>query len=385
MTNEPAPDFILYPDDKKIEPRCAVYGICGGCRMQDVPHSRQIAIKQNKLMECCDHAGVQPERLLDPLTGPAWAYRRRARLGVKNVARKGRVLVGFRERQKPYIVDMHRCEILDPRIGERIDELSQIIGELSIAHRVPQIEVALGDDNGALVFRVLDTPSAADHERLRCFGQTAGLQIHLQPGGLDTIHSLTAPEPSLSFNLPEWDLRFEFGSVDFVQINAHINHAMVSQAMDLLKPTQDEHLVDLFCGLGNFSLPMARLGARVTGVEGDKALVERACHNAVLNQLGDATFVQADLYDESAEGLACLDHTDGVLLDPPRTGAANVLSWIAASGARRVVYVSCQPESLAQDAQILTRQYGYRLSAAGIMDMFPHTLHVESMALFERV
>ena len=381
---------VLRAAPERVEPRCAAYVRCGGCSLQHMDPTAQILAKQQVLLDNLRHIGqVSPERVLPPLTGPVWGYRRKARLGVRWVRAKNRVLVGFRERRSAFIAEAARCEVLDETVGGRLEALAALIDGLSIADRVPQIEVAVTDALTVLVLRVLATPSAADLEALRAFGMAHEIQFWLQPKGPDSaapIPGAFGPDRMLAYHLPEDGLAMCFRPHDFTQVNEAMNRRMVAQAMALLDPAPDERLLDLFCGLGNFTLPMARRAREVVGVEGDADLVAQARGNAERHGLTQTRFVKANLYDAAA-----LDPLpwgagafDGVLLDPPRSGAREVLPAVAATGARRVVYVSCHPATLARDAGDLVRLHGYRLAAAGVMDMFPHTGHVESVALFVR-
>jgi 23S rRNA (uracil1939-C5)-methyltransferase len=371
----------------RIVARCAAFGRCGGCALQHVADQQQRAIKFQTLKDNLQRiGGVEPARWLEPLVGPTWHYRRRARLAVKQVPGKGRVLVGFRERHAPYITDMHRCEVLAKPVDGILDALSELIGALSIAARLPQVEVAVAENAVALVLRVLDAPTDADKVRLREFAAKHGVRIYLQSRGLDSV-ALLDPDDQLEplyYTLRAADVRIEFDPVGFVQINSEINEQMVAQAIGLLAPEADDRVLDLYCGIGNFSLPLARRCREVLGVEGDALLVRAAEHNAVLNGLPNASFRSADLSKiDGREGwlAAGWDH---VLLDPARNGAAEVVQHMRQIGARRIVYVSCHPGTLARDAGALVTEQGYRLEAAGIIDMFPHTTHVESIALFSR-
>lgn len=378
---------VLVASPDRIEPLCEVYGVCGGCALQHMSAGAQLALKQQVLIDNLQRiGGVRAEEMLPPLTSKGWGYRRKARLAVKHVARKGRVLVGFRERHAPYVTDMQRCETLHSSAGARLGELAELISGLSISARLPQIEIAAGDNATALVFRVLDPPSDADLEAFRQFHHQTGLWIYLQPGGPSTVvplPGLPAP-PVLEYLLPEFDVRIQFEPGDFIQVNGELNQAMVSQAMQLLQVEPDSSVLDLFSGLGNFTLPLARRAASVLGVEGAGEMVERGGRNAARNGLENASFMAADLFEDQALASLAGRHFDRVLLDPPRAGAEQVLAPVAATGAQRVVYVSCHPGTLARDAGHLVTDLGYRLAAAGIMDMFPQTSHVESIALFER-
>ncbi|MGB5234031.1 MAG: 23S rRNA (uracil(1939)-C(5))-methyltransferase RlmD [Candidatus Macondimonas sp.] len=381
---------ILSASPDRVVPRCAAYARCGGCSLQHMDPQAQILAKQQVLLDNLKHIGrVQPERVLPPVTGPVWGYRRKARLAVRRVRAKERVLVGFRERRSAYIAETERCEVLDERVGARLGLLAELIAGLSIVGSLPQIEVAVTDALTVLVLRVMAEPTAADLERLRSFGMAHHIQFWLQAKGPDSaapIPGAWAPDQTLAYRLPEDGIEMGFRPHDFTQVNEAMNRLMVTQAMALLDPDPADRLLDLFCGLGNFTLPMARRVREVVGVEGDADLVARARANAERHALPRALFLTANLYDPSAldpppwgrEGF------DGVLLDPPRSGAREVLGAVAATGARRVVYVSCHPATLARDAADLVHVHGLELTAAGVMDMFPHTGHVESVALFER-
>jgi len=322
--------------------------------------------------------------VIEPLTGPVWGYRRRARLGVKHVARKGRVLVGFRERSAPFVADLHECRVLAPPADRLIDPLAALVGELSIAARVPQVEVAVAGSDCALVLRVLDPPTAADLDRLRTFEHAQGVRVYLQPGGPASVAPLTPNLEPLRYELGHSGLVIEFEPTDFIQVNATLNEAMVARAVEMLEPEPSSHVLDLFCGLGNFSLPLARSAGEVVGVEGDAGLVARAERNARSQGVANAVFHAADLANPAAWSAWAARRYDRVLLDPPRAGAREVLPVVGGCGAARVVYISCHPGSLARDAGILVRDHGFRLVAAGVMDMFPHTTHVEAMAVFDR-
>ena len=378
-------ESVLAPSPDRVPAACPHYGTCGGCALQHLAPAAQLAFKQGQLLENLARLGdVEPARVLEPLTGPIWGYRRRARLGIKLVPRKGRVLVGFRERSAPYVADLHECRVLAPPLGTLLDPLAQLVAGLSIATRVPQAEAAVAENGCALVLRVLDAPSEADLERLRSFERERGVRLYLQPGGPATVEPLTPGQPALRYSLPAFDVTLEFEPTDFIQVNGALNVAMVSRAVELLDPQAAERVLDLFCGLGNFSLPLARRAGEVVGVEGDAGLVARAAGNAARQGIGNVSYVAADLAAPATDVPWTTRRYDRVLLDPPRAGAREVLGIVGASGAGRVVYISCHPGSLARDAGILVRDHGFRLVAAGVMDMFPHTTHVEAMAVFER-
>lgn len=378
---------VINRSDDRIEAKCEVFGRCGGCSLQHVSADYQRAIKSRTLKDNLERIGkVKPEAWLDPMTGPIWGYRRRARLAVKDVPAKGRVLVGFREKHAPFITDMHRCEVLAEPVDALISELSELIAGLSIRSRLPQIEVAVAENGIALVFRVLDPPSEADREQLVSFGLAHDLRIYLQPGGLDSLQ-LIQPEPcdeSLYYSLPEFDVRIEFEPIDFVQVNSEINRRMVHFAVEQLDVGADDRVLDLFCGIGNFSLPLARRAGAVLGIEGEKTLVQRAADNARRNGLDNAEFRVADLSRIDGSEAWLKAGWDRVLLDPARSGAADVIARMPAINPERIVYVSCHPGTLARDAGILVHEHHYRLESAGIIDMFPHTAHVESIAVFTR-
>ncbi|MBK1649725.1 23S rRNA (uracil(1939)-C(5))-methyltransferase RlmD [Rhabdochromatium marinum] len=380
---------ILAASPDRVVPRCAHFGRCGGCALQHLAPAAQIGMKQDILAEVLQRIGqVQPDTWLEPLVAEHWGYRRKARLGVRYVAKKGRVLVGFRERGSSFVADLQRCEVLHPAVGERLTELAELIGALSIRERVAQIEMAQGDDPVVLILRVLDAPSPEDLAHLQAFGERTGLHLYLQPGGLDSVQPLPGQQVDLTFRLPASDVTLAFEPNDFTQVNLELNRLMVDRALSWLNPQPQDRVLDLFCGLGNFTLPLARRAATVLGVEGEAGLVARARANAERNGL-DAErvrFDQANLYaDEAERNWAWARQSfDLALIDPPRSGALQVLDALAATGIRRLVYISCYPGTLARDAGHLVAQHGFRLTAAGAMDMFPHTAHLESMAVFER-
>ena len=376
---------VIEASPQRVDARCAVYGRCGGCAMQHISIGEQRAIKQQTLQDSLARIGkVEPGTWLPPLTGDEWAYRRRARLAVKDVPAKGRVLVGFRERHAPFITDMRRCEVLARPMDSLVSDLADMIGMLSIRARLPQIEVAVADNAVALVFRVLDPPDDEDRRRLAAFGKRFDLQVWLQPGGLDSITALwpaAEPEP-LRYALPEFDIDIVFRPVDFVQVNGEVNRRMVQAAIEYLAPEPDDRVLDLYCGIGNFSLPLARRAGQVLGVEGEQSLVEQARSNAGHNGIDNADFRVADLSGVDGTEAWLVSGWDRVLLDPARSGAADVVPHMQRIGPRRIVYVSCHPGTLARDAGVLVHEQGYTLEAAGIIDMFPHTAHVESVAVF---
>jgi 23S rRNA (uracil1939-C5)-methyltransferase len=376
---------VLAASPDRVVPRCAHFGVCGGCSLQHLAPAAQLAAKQRQLLDNLERIGrVRPQRVFPPLTGPHFAYRRRARLGVKYVHKKGRVLAGFRERDKPYIADIRRCEILLERFATLPQELAALVETLTLREKLPQVELAAGDESAALVFRVMEPPSADDLRKLEEFAVRHEVQIYLQSGGLQTIRPLADGGKPLTYTVDGGRVTIEFGPADFIQVNREVNAAMVAAAMDLLEPTPDDTVLDLFCGLGNFTLPLGRRARRVVGVEGDAALVAKAAANARRNGAANAEFFTADLFDPGKFGPWATGPYDLVLLDPPRAGASEIMERMAHWRPRRVVYISCHPGSLARDAGILAHAQGFQLIGAGVMDMFPHTTHVESIAVFER-
>lgn len=376
---------VLMASPDRVEPRCAHFGVCGGCSLQHLRPEAQVAAKQQALLDALQHIGkVQPDRVLDPLLNASpWGYRRKARLGIKFVPKKGKVLVGFRERGTPYVTDLAECHVLHPKIAALLQPLAQLVDGLSIRDRVPQVEVAMDDSQLVLIFRVLDEPSAVDRDALAAFGRDHALFVYLQPGGPDSVAPL-GETAELVYALPDFDLRLGFLPSDFTQVNSEINRQMVSHALALLEVGADDRVLDLFCGVGNFTLPLAMCAKQVVGVEGDAGLVARAGANAERNGLTNVGFHVANLYEDLERPPWLGEQYDKVLLDPPRSGALEVLEHLPRLGADRLVYVSCYPGTLARDAGELVHKLGYRLIAAGVMDMFPHTAHVESIALFER-
>jgi 23S rRNA (uracil1939-C5)-methyltransferase len=385
---------ILKPSGQRVEPRCRHFGTCGGCSMQHLDPAAQTAVKQRVLEDAFWHlAKLRPEVLYPVIHGPAWGYRYRARLSVRFVAKKGGVLVGFHERRSSYVADMDSCEVLPAELSALLRPLRNLIGGLSIPDRLPQIEVAIGERHGAkqfvLVLRNLESLSADDETALRAFAETHGIVFYLQPGGPDTV-TLFHPANALplSYALPEFDVEQQFLPTDFTQVNHGINRMLVRRALALLAPQPGERIADMFCGLGNFTLPIARSGAQVVGVEGSKGLVERARANAALNGLAALSeFKVSNLFEATPETLAALGRFDKMLIDPPREGAMELVKAIGGLGSSapsRIIYVSCSPATLARDAGVLVHDHGYFLRGAGIANMFPQTSHVESIALFER-
>lgn len=376
---------VLRPSPQRVEPACEYFSRCGGCSLQHLEAPAQLAMKQAALLDSLQRIGrIAPERILPPISAAVWGYRRRARLAVRHVEKKGRVLVGFREREQPRVVDMLSCETVHPAVSRLLPVLSELIGAMSIRARLPQIEVTVADNATALVLRVLDQPDAGDMQLLRNFAFTHAVRIYLQSGGPDTVVPLDSlqPDEDLCYAIPAFGLSPCFGPVDFIQVHPEVNLRMIDQAISLLAPVATDRVLDLYCGIGNFTLPLARSAAQVTGIEGARPAVERARRNAAAAGLANTRFIEADLSGDGTEGAWTRESFDLVLLDPPRTGAAELLPALARVGARHIVYVSCHPGTLARDAGLLVSEHGYRLVAAGVMDMFPQTSHVESMALF---
>ncbi|MGB8327111.1 MAG: 23S rRNA (uracil(1939)-C(5))-methyltransferase RlmD [Steroidobacteraceae bacterium] len=376
---------VLEAAPERVTPRCAHFGVCGGCALQHLAPQQQIAAKQRELADNLFRiARTEPRQWLAPLAGPEWNYRRRARLGARYVTRKGRVCVGFRERAAPYVADCRRCEVLAPPADALLDPLARLIESLSIRERVPQVEVAIGDQATVLVLRILEPVSQADRTLLIGFEARHRVKLLLQPGGLDSLAPVSDHAAELTYALPDFDLTFAFTAVDFVQVNDAMNRALVTRAVELLAITLEDRVLDLFCGLGNFTLALARRAAAVSGVEGDPGLLERASTNARRNGVTNASFHAANLAVTLEPTLPWLrERYTKVLLDPPRAGAQELLPAIAGLRASRILYISCHPGTLARDVGILVHQLGYSVSAAGVLDMFPHTTHVESMVLLE--
>lgn len=372
------------PSPERVEPICPHYDKCGGCTLQHLSPEAQIRHKQAVLLEHLRHeGGIGPGMILPPLRGPDRAYRRRARLSVKHVDRKGRVLVGFREPRSSFVADIDSCPVLDPRLSALLPELGRIVGELSIRDAVPQIEVAAGDDRCALVFRHLRDMPEQDRAHLSAFGERFDVEIHLQPGGEDSVRSISGgSDAPLTYRLEEEGLDIGFGPTDFTQVNFEINRKMVRQVLELLAPRRDERILDLYCGIGNFSLALARHCAGVTGVEGSEPQIARARENARQNGIGNVEFHRCDLETCDARSAFLSRGYAKILLDPPRTGARALLGRLPLEGVSAIVYVSCNPATFARDAAILVNGRGYLLHKVGVMDMFPHTSHVESIALF---
>ncbi len=384
---------ILRRSSAREIPRCPHFGKCGGCSSQHMDLRSQVAAKQRVLEDNLWHIGrVKADTMLPAIHGPAWEYRYKARMGVRLVLKKGGMLVGFHERKSSFVADMDSCEILPQRISRLLLPLRELIGGLSIRDRMPQIELAIGDNVDVMVLRNLDAPSPADEAALAEFAATHGVQFWLQPKGPETAYPCFPPTaPALTYSLPEFDVEMPFEPTDFTQVNHQINRLLVRRAMQLLQPQPGERIADFFCGLGNFTLPIARLGATVLGVESNTRLVERARANAVHNGLAEhSEFAAGNLFETGVPALAAFGKFDKVLIDPPREGALELVKALRESSIilppARIVYVSCSPSTLARDAGMLCHESepnAYKLTAAGVINMFPHTSHVESIAVFE--
>jgi 23S rRNA (uracil1939-C5)-methyltransferase len=375
---------VLRAAPVRVTPECPYFGTCGGCSLQHLAPEAQLTAKQQVLANSLAHIGkVTPQCWLAPLPGPAWGYRRKARLGVRLVPKKGGVLVGFRERRHSFITPLTDCKTLDQRLAALLPALTSLISGLSCADRIPQIEVAAGDREAALVFRHLAPLSDADHEQLRGFGQRHAVQIYVQPEGPESVTALWPPQPSLlSYRLAEHDVEILFAPTDFVQVNTAANAAIVTRALELLDPQAHESVLDLFCGVGNFTLPLARRAARVLGLEGDAALVQRAQLNAAHNRVVNVSFRETDLYRDHTDAPWGEERFDKLLLDPPRSGAIEAIKHLSTRRPSRIVYVSCYPATLARDSDYLVHALGYRMASASVADMFPQTSHTETIALF---
>jgi 23S rRNA (uracil1939-C5)-methyltransferase len=376
---------IVQPSFMRVTPKCRHFGVCGGCSMQHLEPRAQVAAKQRVLEDNLWHIGkVKPQSMLPPVYGTPWGYRQRARLSVRRVEKKGKTLVGFHEKRSSFVADMQRCEILPPNIGGMLPELALLMDSLTIRDRLPQIEVACGDDVDALVLRILEPLAESDEELLRRFADAHGVQFWLQSKGPDTVQPFYPLDaPRLAYRLPQFDIEMPFAPTEFTQVNHQLNRVMVARALRLLDPQPGERIADFFCGLGNFTLPIARSGAAVLGIEGSPALVRRAQQNAEHNGLsGNAKFAAMNLFEIDEPTLEKMGAFDKWLVDPPRDGAVELMKAIGEHGPQRIVYVSCNPATLARDAAVLVQAKGYMLKAAGVMNMFPQTSHVESIALF---
>lgn len=379
---------VLKPSSARVEPQCPHFGICGGCSMQHMEQSAQVAAKQRVLEDSLWHIGrVRPETMLPPIHGAPWGYRHRAKLAVRQVSKKGGMLIGFHEWRSSYIADMQSCLVLPPHVSALLMPLREMFGALSIAGCLPQVEISVGEHCTALVLRILEPLKSRDEQLLRDFADYHDIMFYLQPKGPDSAYRFhPLPGPRLSYTLPEFNLELDFRPTDFTQVNHAVNRVLVSRALRLLDPLPGDRIADMFCGLGNFTLPIARSGATVVGIEGSEALVQRGRENAAANGMVDLVeFGVANLFECSDSSLAALGRFDKMLIDPPREGAHELVKAIGEkNGPRRIVYVSCNPSTLARDAAVLIDAKGYRFVSAGAVNMFPQTSHVESIAVFER-
>ena len=376
---------ILKASPDRVEAKCSAFEMCGGCSLQHMSPDMQLELKQKTFLDHLEHIGkVKAENVLPPLTGPLWGYRHKARLGVRYVYKKNRIMVGFRESSSAFITDTEQCEVLHPSVGLLLTELSEYIVRMEQKERIPQIEVAVGDNQTVLVFRHLDPLPEGDRAILRELAIKHNFVVYLQAGSPDELEALHPLQPEmLYYELPKHNVHVEFQPSDFTQVNPEINRDMLDRAIDFLQLNENDQVLDLFCGLGNFSLPMARHCAQLTAVEGSSVMVKKARENAAKNNIDNVEFHMADLYSEEIATAPWLKKKyNKILLDPPRSGADAVLRYLGKMGAERIVYVSCHPATLARDAGVLVNELGYRLTDAGIMDMFPHTRHVESIAVF---
>lgn len=385
--NEAQTVEVLIPAKERVAPHCAHFGICGGCSMQHVELQAQIQFKQNALLEQLKHFGkVTPEKILPPIVGNSVGYRRKARLGVRYVIKKEKLLVGFREKFSNYLADIDSCPVLQASVGTRIKELSSLIRGLTQYDRIPQIEVAISDHTTALIIRHMAPLAESDIDALKNFGKTYNLHIYLQPDPPAAVHKLWPgdSEEMLSYFLPDYQLEMRFHPLDFTQINGEVNRLMINQALHLLALKPSDTVLDLFCGLGNFTLPIARLTKHVTGVEGSVQMVERAQDNARFNDIKNAEFYAANLMEPLKTTPWLQKNYDKILLDPPRVGAKEIIPVISNKSPSHIVYVSCNPATLARDAGELVYHYQYKLKKVGVINMFPHTGHIEAIALFEK-
>ena len=377
---------VIESSPDRVQPKCAHYEICGGCSLQHLDADKQIEAKQQVLLDNLEHIGkVSAESILPPLTNDSvWGYRRKARLGVKNVPKKGKVLVGFRERASSFVADLTLCPVLHPRVGELLPQLSELVEGLSINTKLPQVEVAMDDEQCVLIFRILEDLTDADAAAIKAFGEAHDIIPYTQRGGPDTVIPLSGIPADLHYALPDQNLELGFLPGDFTQVNTDINRKMINRALNMLDLNQNDTVLDLFCGVGNFTLPLAKQAGTVVGVEGDEGLVQRAKSNAERNKLANVDFYAANLYEELKPQPWLNQTFTKALIDPPRSGALEILPLINRMGIETLLYISCYPGTLARDAGVLVNEMGYTLVSAGVMDMFPHTGHVESIALFKK-
>lgn len=374
---------VIEPSLDRVEPVCEFFGLCGGCSLQHMSAKKQIEMKQEVLLNQLTRTSqLVPENILPAITGNYWGYRTKARLGVKFVQKKERVLVGFREKHSPYLANMNQCEVLDVKIGHKLETISQAIAAMQTYNKIAQIEVATTDESAALIFRNLVELSDPDKQILIDLGISENYHIYLQPAGPDSVVLIYPESSELSYKLPEYHLDIRFLPTDFTQINTSINKKMINQALGLLDINKDDQVLDLYCGLGNFTLPIATMAGSVTGIEGDEGLIARARLNAESNGISNTEFYVQDLTEDISKSPWANKKYSKILIDPARPGALEMMENVAKMKPERIVYVSCNPATLARDAGVLVNDYRYKLQSAGVMDMFPHTAHVESMALF---
>jgi 23S rRNA (uracil1939-C5)-methyltransferase len=375
---------VLKASNERVKPKCKHFSLCGGCNLQHLASDAQIKHKQQSMLDALKHIGhVEPIEVFEPITGEQWGYRRKARLGVRYVRKKGRVLVGFREKQGGFLADIESCEVLHQSVGKNLQAFQNLIYSMDAKQQIPQIEVAVGDNATALIVRHLETLSDADFAKWMAFAKLHDYQLYLQAKGPDTVRLVYPDNAELFYEHPDFNSKVMFAPQDFFQVNSSINRQMVPRAVELLQLTGDENVLDLFCGLGNFTLPIARHAAHVTGVEGDSMMVMRARQTALNNHIENTDYYSCNLMGDMKDEPWLKKKYDCILLDPPRSGAKEVIEHFNKLKAKRIVYVSCHPATLARDADALVNQQGYKLLGAGIMDMFPHTAHIESIAVFE--
>jgi len=379
VEQDPSPDRVI--------PKCPHFGTCGGCSLQHLDSQAQIAHKERVLLDLLKHTGeCEPEIVLPPVTAKPFDYRRKARLGIRYIAKKGLPLVGFRENDGRFLTDMNHCDILHPAIGKIISDIREMLDQISIKNQVAQAEVSVSDDYAIIIFRNLEAFSENDIEVLKTFEKKHGLSIYLQPGKPLSIHKLGSDEglPFQHYSLRSYQITLRFLATDFTQVNQEINEKMIDLAITLLEPQENDQILDLFCGLGNFTLPLARYAKQVTGVEGSAEMVERGKMNATFNELQNVGFYPYDLTQSLSSQPWAKPVYNKLLIDPPRSGAWEVIQQLNSLNPQTILYISCNPATLARDAKALVHEQGYTLKKAGVLDMFPHTRHVESIALFTR-
>lgn len=379
---------VIKASPHRVEPECVHFSTCGGCSLQHLEKTQQILLKQTVLLENLKRIGkTEPQVIMPPLTGPHFGYRKKARLGARFVIKKDKMLVGFREKHSNFLAELESCKVLHPDVGLHLTELAALLRSLTIYQKIPQIEVAYGDEQGAFIIRHLEPFAEDDLQKLSAYAEKMNLHLYLQPKGPDTITRLAPSDDEfkpLSYSLPDYNIIHQFKPTDFTQVNSEINRKMIKLALQLLDPQSEDRVLDLFCGLGNFTLPLARKAAHVTGVEGSSDLVIRAKENALNNGIDNADFYAADLFEDFSAMKWAQQKYHRILLDPARSGAMEIVEYLPKFAAHTVVYVSCNPSTLARDTEIMVHKNGYKLMKAGVMDMFPHTAHVESIALFTK-